>query len=69
MEYDAPPNSLKDSNASPKMETTEGVGICYLTHSIWGVRRLCNIFGMRTKMSDKQVNYSYQSAQTKQQVG
>jgi hypothetical protein len=53
MEYDAPPNSLKDSNVSPKMKTTKGVGICSLPHNILGVRRLCGSSGMRIKMSDK----------------
>jgi hypothetical protein len=35
---DTPPHSLKDSNASPKVETMkEGVGVCSLTHSTSGV--------------------------------
>ncbi len=33
MAYDAPPHSLKDSNASPKVKTMKGVGVCSLTHS------------------------------------
>jgi hypothetical protein len=28
---DAPPNSLKDSNASLEVKTMEGVGVCSLT--------------------------------------
>jgi hypothetical protein len=35
---DAPPNSLIDSNVSPKVKTTEeGVGACSLARSISGV--------------------------------
>ncbi len=35
----APPHSLKDSNASPKVKTTkeEGITVCSLTYSILGV--------------------------------
>jgi hypothetical protein len=35
---DAPPSSLMDSTASPKMKTSErkGVRACSLAHSIWG---------------------------------
>ncbi len=37
--YDAPPNSLMDSNESSKVKTTkEGVGAHSLTHSISGVK-------------------------------
>jgi hypothetical protein len=32
----APPNSLKDSNANPKMKIMEGVEGCSLTHNILG---------------------------------
>jgi hypothetical protein len=68
--YDAPPNSLKDSNASPKMKTTKKrVGARSLIHSISKVRRACWSFGMGTRTNDKSVNYSYQFARTKQQVG
>jgi hypothetical protein len=38
---DTPPNSLKDSNANPKVKTMERVGICSLTHNTLGVRRVC----------------------------
>ncbi len=39
---DAPPNSLKDSNVSPKMKITEeGVGVHSLARSTLGVRRPC----------------------------
>jgi hypothetical protein len=31
-------------------------------------RRACQSSGMGTRMSDKQVNYSYEPTQTKQQV-
>jgi hypothetical protein len=37
-QYDAPPHSLKDSNASPKMKTMKkGVGVCSLVRNISGV--------------------------------
>jgi hypothetical protein len=37
---DAPPHSLKDSNASPKVKTIkEGVGVCSLTHNTSGVEK------------------------------
>jgi hypothetical protein len=69
--YEAPPNSLKDSNASPKVKTTqkEGVGLCSIVHNTLGVRRVSWNFGMGNRMSDKWVNYSYELVQTKQQVG
>jgi hypothetical protein len=67
----APPNSLKYSNANLKLKRTEeeGVRVCSLTCNILGVRRACWSSGMGTKMNDKQVNYSYEFAQIKQQVG
>jgi len=51
---DTPPNSLKDSNASPKMKIVEekGVGVHSLTHSTLGVRRACWSYGMGIRMSD-----------------
>ncbi len=53
-------NSLKDSNASPKMKTTEeGIGAQFLTHSISRVRRVCCSFGIGTRTNNKRVNYSY----------
>jgi len=65
-----PPNSLKNSNVNPKMKTIkEIVGACSLAHNTLGVKRACWSFRMGTKKSDKHVNYSYQSSQTKQQVG
>jgi hypothetical protein len=38
MVFDAPPHSLKDSNVSPKVETTKEkqVGVHSLTHSTLG---------------------------------
>jgi hypothetical protein len=72
MHNDTPSNSLKDSNASPKMKTTdkmktteEGVGARSVAHNTFGVRGACWSFRMGTRTSDKHVNYSYQSAQTK----
>jgi len=40
---DAPPNSLKDSNACPKVKTLKekGVGVCSLNCNISRVRRAC----------------------------
>jgi hypothetical protein len=40
---DPPPNSLKNSNANPKMKTLEeeGIGACSLARSIFGVRGVC----------------------------
>ncbi len=67
---DAPPNSLKDSNASPKMKSIEErIGARFLAHSTFRVRGVCWNPEMETRMNDKQVNYSYKSAQAKQQVG
>jgi hypothetical protein len=65
-----PPNSLKDLNANLKMKTTvEGVGVHSLTHNTAGVRRAYWNFGMGIKTSNKWVNYSYGSTQSKQEVG
>jgi hypothetical protein len=62
---DAPPNSLKYSNVSLKVNTTEeGVGVCSLIHSILGVRGACQNSGIGTRMSDKWINYSYGRTQT-----
>jgi hypothetical protein len=67
---DAPLNSLKDSNASPKVETLEeGVEVHSLIRSTSRVREACQSSTMGTRTSDKWVNYSYRPAQTKQQVG
>jgi hypothetical protein len=68
---DTPPNSLKYSNANPKVETTEekGTWVCSLVHSILGVKGACQSFGMGIKTNDKWVNYSYGHAPIKQQVG
>ncbi len=65
------PIFLKDSNVNPKVKTIEGekVGAYSLVHNIYGVRKVCWSFGVRTRTSDKHVNHSYQSMQTKQQVG
>jgi hypothetical protein len=67
---DTPPNSLKDSNVSPKVKTTkEGIGAHSLTRNTSRVRRVCWSYEIGIRTSDKCVNYSYQFAQTKQQVG
>jgi hypothetical protein len=53
------PNSLKDSNASPKMKTTkeEGVEVRSLAYNISKVRGVCWNSGMGIRMNDKWVNY------------
>jgi hypothetical protein len=40
---DTPPNSLKDSNVSSKMKTTEEerIRVCFLVHNILRVRGAC----------------------------
>jgi hypothetical protein len=60
---DAPPNSLKDSNASLKVKIMEGVKVHTLVRSIWG-RKGCVISRMGIRMSDKRVNISYEHVQT-----
>jgi len=52
---DAPPNSLKDSNANPKVKTIKekGIKVDSLIHNILGVRRACWSSKMGTKMNDK----------------
>jgi hypothetical protein len=70
MHNDAPPNSLKDSNANINVKTMEeGIGARSITRNISGVRGACwssRIMGTRT--NDKRINYSYQFTQAKQQV-
>jgi hypothetical protein len=53
---DAPPNSLMDSTANPKVKTTKGKG----------VGGACWSFRMGIRKNDKWVNYSHESIQTKQ---
>ncbi len=66
----APPKSLKDSNASPKVKTMkeEGLGVCSFTLNTSGVKKACWSSEMKTKMSDKWVNYSYCRNPTLRQV-
>jgi len=56
---------------SPKVKTTEGerVGVCSLVNNISGVRGACWNSKMGIRKIDKQVNYSHEPTQTKQQVG
>ncbi len=56
---------------NPKVKTMkeEKIRARFLIRNISGVRRACWSSGMGIGMSDKHVNYSYQSTQTKQQVG
>jgi hypothetical protein len=63
---DTPPNSLKYSNVSPKVKITkEGVGVFSLPCNILGVRGACWSSGMGIRTSDKWVNYSYRTKETK----
>jgi hypothetical protein len=52
---DAPPNSLKDSNANPKVKTTkeERIEVHSLGRNTSRVRRVCWNFEIGTRMSDK----------------
>ncbi len=57
---DAPPNSLKDSNASPKVKTMKKiVGVCSLIHNTSRVKGVCWSSRMGSKTSYKWVNYSH----------
>jgi len=49
--------------------TKKGIGARSLIRNIYKVRGAWWGFEMKIKTSDKQVNYSYKSTQTKQQVG
>jgi len=63
---DAPPSSLMDSTASPKVMTTKrGVGARSLVRNILGVEKACWSFKMGTRKIDKQVNYLHGPAETK----
>jgi len=67
---DAPPKSLKDPNVNMKVKTSkEGIGVRSLAHITSKVKKPCWNFGMRTKISDKWVNYLHGPTQIKQQVG
>jgi hypothetical protein len=59
------PHSLKYSNVNPKVETTEGVGVCSLIRNTLKVKRRVGAPGWWTKTSDKRVNYSCEPTQTK----
>jgi hypothetical protein len=51
---DAPPNSLKDSNASLMVKTTKkGMGVCFLTHNTSRVRGAHWSSKMGIRMNDK----------------
>jgi len=60
----APPNSFKDSNGSLEVKIVEekGVGVRSLVRNTSRVKRACWNSRMGTKMSDKQINYSYKPA-------
>jgi len=71
MVFDAPPNSLIDSIANPKVKITkgEGVGARSLGRSTLGVEGCVGAPGWGLGRVTKQINYSHGLAQTKQQVG
>lgn len=50
-------------------EKEKEIGTCFLTHNTFRVKKVCLSFRIGTGTNDKYVNYSYQYAQTKQQVG
>ncbi len=54
---DAPSNSLKDSNANPKMKTIEEekIGVHFLVRNTLGVRGACWSSKMGIRMRDKRV--------------
>jgi len=43
LDFDAPPSSLMDSIANPKVKTTEGegVGACSMAHNTFGGKGAC----------------------------
>jgi hypothetical protein len=52
------------------MKTMEKiVGVHFLVHNTSRVKGVCWNFKMRARMTNKQFNYSYKLAQTKQRVG
>jgi len=53
--FDAPPNFLKDSNASPKVKIMkeEGVGVRFLARNTFKIRRVCWSSRMGTKTNEK----------------
>jgi hypothetical protein len=58
--FNAPPNSPKDSNASPKVKIIEErIRVRSLVYNILGVRKACWSFRMGIRMSDKRINYSH----------
>jgi hypothetical protein len=63
-ENDTPLNSLMESTLNPKGENNERIGSCSTLFGSqhFGGRGLCWSFGMGTKKSDKQVNYSHELA-------
>ncbi len=67
---EAPPNSLKNSNANLKVKTMEeeGIGVRSLACSTLAIRGVCWSSRTRTRMNDKHVNYSYGPTQTKKLV-
>jgi hypothetical protein len=64
------PKLLNGLKCQFKVKTSDGqrVGACSLARNTFGGRGACWSSGMGTRKSDKQVNYSYEPAQTTQQV-
>jgi len=67
---EAPPSSLVESISNLKLKTIEGEGIRArsLVRNTSGVEGVLELWD-GTKKIDKQINYSHELAQTKQQVG
>jgi hypothetical protein len=60
----APPNSLKDSNASLKVKKMKEkkISVHSLIHNTSGVRNACLNSRMGIRKTNKQVNYSHKLA-------
>jgi len=58
-----------DSTMTPKIKTTEGKGVtmCFLVRNTFGVEAMLE-FWDETRKIDKQVNYSHELVEPKQQV-
>jgi hypothetical protein len=66
---DAPPSSLMDSTASPKVKTTKGeVGVCFVACNTSRVEGRARAPGWTRKIDNK-FNYSNKPVQTKQPFG
>jgi hypothetical protein len=70
MSCDAPPNSLINSIASPKVKIVKDKELRHVLWlaTLWG-RGAYWSFKMGIRTSNEQVNYSHEPAQTKRQIG